>query len=394
MRLRLIGTLLLLVIGIGAVAVVVIQPGSGTTSSTRYTTAQASVTNVVKAVVATGTVNPVAIYSLQFGSNATLQGSSSSSGNGSNSGSNSTTWKVATVTATPGQAVKAGEVLATADTSSAQLVLTVAQANLASAQARLKTDQGGLSATDRASAALQVTQAQQSATQARQSRSQTIAQNNLKLSQQIAAVTAAKKKYSTDKADPTVQAQQLAQDLQSITSAEQQLASLRLQIAASNQQAANQVTSASNQLKSAKLSYASKIAGATSATIASDKAAVATAQQTVDNAQTSLGYSQLTSPVDGVVLAVNITAGVDASSGAAITVQSNAFQVSASVAEADLPSLKVGQDANVTLTASGLTASGKVTQISPAGSGGSSGAWCPTRSSCRSRSRRPAPHRA
>ena len=57
----------------------------------------------------------------------------------------------------------------------------------------------------------------------------------------------------------------------------------------------------------------------------------------------------------------------------AITIQTNAFQVSASVAEADLPSLKLGQDADVTLTASGLTATGKVTQITPVGTGGSSG---------------------
>ena len=374
MRLRLIGTLLLLVIGIGAVAVVVIQPGSSTASSTRYTTATASVTNVVKSVVATGTVNPVATYSLQFGANATLQSSASSSATGNSNSGNSTTWKVATIAATPGQSVKAGDVLATADTAAAQLVLTVAQANLASAQARLKTDQRGLSSTDRASAALQVKQANQSLTQARQSRSQTYAQNNLKISQQQQAIRTAKAKYLSDKkANPPTPAAQLAQDLSSITAAEQQLASLRLQVSQSNQQAANQVTSAANQLQSAKLGYASKIAGPTSATLASDKAAVATAQQTVDNAQTSLSYSQLATPVDGVVLAVNITPGVDAPSGSAITVQSNAFQVSASVAEADLPSLKVGQEATVTMTASGLTASGKVTQITPSGSGGESG---------------------
>jgi multidrug efflux pump subunit AcrA (membrane-fusion protein) len=374
MRLRLIGTLLLVVIGVGAVAAVVIQPGSSTASSTRYTTAQASVTNVVKSVVATGTVNPVAVYSLQFGANATLQASSSSGGSGSNSNSGSTTWKVATVNATPGQSVKSGDILAAADTASAELALTVAQANLASAQARLKTDQQGLSATDRASAALQVTTAQQSLTQAKQSRSQTIAQNNLKLSQQLTAVSTAKKKYATDKAaNPPVQASQLTQDQQGITSAEQQLATLRLQISQSNQQAANQVTSATNQLRSAKLSYASKVAGPTGATLASDKAAVATAQQSVDNAQTSLGHSQLASPVDGVILAVNITPGVDAPSGSAITVQSNAFQVSASVAEADLPTVKLGLDANVTLTASGKLASGKVTQITPSGSGGTGG---------------------
>ncbi len=371
MRLRLIGTLLLMVVGVGAVAAVVIQPGSGGNTTTRYTTATASVTNVVKSVVATGTVEPVAVYSLQFGSNATLETSASSSGNGS--GTNAPTWKVATVSATPGQSVKAGDVLATADTASAELALTVAQANLVSAQARLSSDQHPLTATDKAAAALQVTQANQALSQAKTSRSQTIAQNNLKLSQQQQAITAAKAKYTTDKKDPTVPAAQLSQDQSAITSAEQQLASLKLQVSASNQQATNQVTSATNQLKSAKYAYTTKIAPPSSATIASDKAAVATAQQSVDNAQASLSYSQLLSPVDGVVLAVNITTGVDAPSGSAITVQSNAFQVTASVAEADLPSLKLGQDATVTLTASGLNASGKVTQITPTGSGGTGG---------------------
>ena len=378
MRLRLIGTLLLIVVGVGAVVAVVAQPGSGATSATRYTTATAQVTDVTKSVVATGTVSPVAVYSLQFGSNATLRnGSSSGSSNGSSNSSNSgisLTWKVATLNATPGQAVQAGEVLATADTSSAELALTVAQANLASAQARLKTDQQGLSSTDRAAAALQVTQATQALSQAKTARGLTYAQNNLKLKQQQQAVADAKSKYATDQAaSPSVPAAQLAQDQNAITAAQQQLASLQLQIAQSNQQANNQVTSATNLVTSAELAYASKIAGPTSATIASDQAAIATAQQNVDAAKSSLGYAQLVSPVDGVVLAVNITQGVDASSGAAITVQSNGFQVSASVAEADLPSLKLGQDANVTLTASGLTATGKVTQITPVGTGGTSG---------------------
>ncbi len=66
-------------------------------------------------------------------------------------------------------------------------------------------------------------------------------------------------------------------------------------------------------------------------------------------------------------------AGVDAPSGAAVTVQSSAFEVSASVAESDLPSLQLGQAADITITATGDTASGKVTEISPIGTSGSGG---------------------
>jgi multidrug efflux pump subunit AcrA (membrane-fusion protein) len=376
MRLRLLGTILLPVIGVAAVVVVVFQPGATSGTSTKYTTAAATREDVVKSVVATGTVGPVAVYSLAFGSNPTASSTTatgSTGGSGSNSSNSSTTWLVKDVSATPGKAITKGTVLATADTSSAQLALTVAQANLVSAQARLSTDKGGLSKTDKASAALSVTQARQSLSQAQSSRSQTIAQNNLKLSQQIQAVSDAKKKLSTDqKAKPEVAAQ-VAQDKSAISSAESQLASLRLQVTQSNTQAANQVTSAQNQLKSAQLGYASKVAGASDATLASDKAAVATAQQSVDSAQSSLDNAQLVSPVDGVVLTVAITAGVNAPSGSAITIQSNAFQVSASVAEADLPSLKLAQTANVTLTASGLTATGAVTQISPTGSSSGGG---------------------
>jgi macrolide-specific efflux system membrane fusion protein len=375
MRLRLIGTLLFIVIGVAAVVVVVFQPGASTAASAKYTTAAATRQDVVKSVVATGTVGPVAVYSLAFGSNPTASSTSStgSTGSSSNSASSGTTWLVQTVNATPGQAVTKGTVLAVADTSSAQLALTVAQANLASAQARLTVDQGGLSKTDKASALLSVTQAKQALSQAQTSRSQTVAQNNLKLSQQIQAVNDASAKLATDQAATPVIATQVTQDQSAISSAQNQLASLRLQITQANSQAANQVTSAQNQVTSAQLGYNSKVAGATTAVIASDKAALATSQQSVDTAQASLDNAQLISPVDGVVLTVSITAGVNAPSGSAITIQSNAFQVSASVAEADLPSIKISQAANVTLTASGLTASGKVTQISPTGSSSSGG---------------------
>lgn len=376
MRLRLLGTILFIVVGVAAVVVVVVQPGASTATSAKYTTATASRQDVVKSVVATGTVGPVAVYSLAFGSNPTASSTTATGSTGSssnNSGSTGTTWLVKGVSATPGQAVTKGTVLATADTSSAQLALTVANANLASAKARLASDKGGLSATDKAAAALQVTQARQSLSQAQSARSQTIAQNKLKLSQQLTAVSDAKKKLATDQAAQPANPAAVAQDQSALSSAQAQLASLRLQITQSNTQASNQVTSAQNQLKSAQLGYTSKVAGATSAVLASDEAAVATAQQSVDSAQASLDNAQLVSPVDGVVLTVAITAGVNAPSGSAITIQSNAFQVAASVAEADLPSLKLDQTANVTLTASGLTATGKVTQVSPTGSSAAGG---------------------
>jgi multidrug efflux pump subunit AcrA (membrane-fusion protein) len=374
MRLRLAGTILLLVIGIAAIVVVAFNPFGGTSSAAvRYTTAAATRQDVVKSIVATGTVTPVSTYTLAFGSAATASSASTSNAaSNSNSGSN-TTWKVLTVAAAPGQVVKKGDVLATADTASAKLAVAVAKANLTAAQQKLATDEAGLSAADRANAKLSVTQASQSLTQAKQSYSSTVAQNKLKMSQQLAALNAAKAKLAADKAAQPPNAAAVAQDESALSNAQNSYNSLKLQVAQSNQQAANQVTSATNQVTSAKYNYSTKTAGASDAQIAADEASVATAQQSYDNAQAALQNATLVSPADGVILTVNIGAGVNAPSGAALTMQSAAFQVSASVAEADFASLKLGQAAGITLTASGLTASGKVTQISPAGTSGSGG---------------------
>lgn len=373
MRLRLAGIVLLLVIGVSAVVLVVVNPFSGASSSAvKYTTAAATRQDVVKSIVATGTITPVATYSLAFGSAATASSSNASNAAASGGSGSSTTWKVLTVTAAPGQVVKKGEVLATADTSSAELAVTVATANLTSAQQKQTTDMAGLSATDKAAAQLSVTQAKQSLAQAKQSRTLTIAQNKLKLSQQVAAVASAQDKLDAD-IGTSAAATVIDQDRAALANAKASLDSLKLQITGSNQQATNQVTSATNQLASANYNYTTKTAGATEAQLAADEASVATAQQAYDNAQTALENATLVSPADGVIVTVNVAAGVNAPSGAAITMQGAAFQVSASVAEADFASLKLGQEAGITLTASSLTASGTVTQISPTGSSGAGG---------------------
>ena len=371
MRIRIAAAVLLILVGVGAVAFTLFPPGSGSTSSTKYITAAATREDVVKSVVATGTVGPVATYSLAFGSLPAVSSSGSSSSS-SGSGSSTVTWNVLTVSATIGQAVKKGDVLATADPADATLALTITKATLASAEAKLTSDQAGLNATDKAVAQLSVTQAQASLSQAQTAQSQTTASNNLKLSQQQAAVATAQAKLASDTAAAAVQAV-LDSDQAQIASAQSTLASLQLQITQSNTQAANSVRSAQLQVQSAQLGYTTKTAPATATQIASDQAAVATAQQNVDAAQAKVDNATLTSPADGVILAVNITPGVDAPSGAAITIQSASFQVAASVTESDLPSLKVGQAVDVTITATKQTATGKLVSISPAGTGGTGG---------------------
>src|SRR5205085_4888214 len=78
-------------------------------------------------------------------------------------------------------------------------------------------------------------------------------------------------------------------------------------------------------------------------------------------------------PESGTVTAVNIATGADAPSGAAITIDTNRYQVTADVVESDVPSIKVGQTADVTVAAVGAALTGTVSAIAPtAASSGSS----------------------
>jgi macrolide-specific efflux system membrane fusion protein len=103
---------LLIVVGVGAVGLVVLGPTLGARDAPQYLTAAATRTNVVQQAVATGSVSAHATYGLAFGEQPQLVTASSSSA----SGGGSTTWRALTVRVKVGDTVKAGQVLATADT--------------------------------------------------------------------------------------------------------------------------------------------------------------------------------------------------------------------------------------------------------------------------------------
>ena len=369
MRLKIIAALLLLVIGVGAVGFVIIGPSLGSASSSTLLTAQATMTDVVDQVVATGSLAPATVYGLSFGSLPTLASSSSSS---SGSGSSSTVWPVKTVSVVVGQAVKKGDVLATADDVNATPQLAAAQANLAAAEAKLATDQAGATAADKAAAQLSITQAEQQLANARTNYNDTVAKNKLSVAAAQANVTKAKAQLTADQA-ASAPAEVIAADQAAITNAQQQLASTQQQATQATHQASQSITSASLSVTSAKNGYASKVAPASAATIASDQAQVATAQVSVDSAKTVVDNATLVAPADGTVATVTVVAGFNAPSSTAITLQTGGMIASGSFPEADIDSLQVGQAASVTVNAVSKTLPGKVTSISPsAASSGSS----------------------
>jgi macrolide-specific efflux system membrane fusion protein len=81
--------------------------------------------------------------------------------------------------------------------------------------------------------------------------------------------------------------------------------------------------------------------------------------------EVKIARGTIVAPADGTVVAVAAVAGADISSGPAIQLSSGPLQATADFTESDLPSLKVGQPARVTIDAVGATLDGTVAAIAP-----------------------------
>jgi RND family efflux transporter MFP subunit len=87
-----------------------------------------------------------------------------------------------------------------------------------------------------------------------------------------------------------------------------------------------------------------------------------TRQERAELVETIAGAT-ITSPVEGIVTDVAITAGTDAPSGDAITVAAPGLEVETDVVEGDVASVSVGQQATVTIDAIGGEVAGTVSAI-------------------------------
>jgi macrolide-specific efflux system membrane fusion protein len=98
----------------------------------------------------------------------------------------------------------------------------------------------------------------------------------------------------------------------------------------------------------------------------------ASARKSLDDLKATAARNQLVAPAAGVVTAVNVTAGADPPTGAAITIASTDYQVTASVVESDVSSMRLQQPATVSVAAIGATLEGIVTAIAPTADSSSS----------------------
>jgi RND family efflux transporter MFP subunit len=90
---------------------------------------------------------------------------------------------------------------------------------------------------------------------------------------------------------------------------------------------------------------------------------VSQAAQSRSDLAAQIQAATLKAPIDGVVSAVNIAKGLDAPSGNAIVVNSRTYEVTASVVESDLSSVKVGQKVAITVSAVNASLTGTVASI-------------------------------
>jgi macrolide-specific efflux system membrane fusion protein len=315
------------------VAVAVVAAGGGvvwmrhgSAAATQYRTAAATLGTVTQSLSLTGNLAPLGESDLNLGSAG----------------------RVAAVNVQPGQAVKAGQVLASLDTSSLQASVTQAQATLSSAQAKLSLDQAGATAQNLSQSEAAVRSAQTQLQSAQTALTDTQANNALTVQQ----------------------AQPQGGDAVAVAQAKAQQ---------SNDQAQAQVNSAQVQLQNAQQALAALQQGTTSQQLQMDQSQVQIAQINVDNAQKALGQGTLTAPADGVVGVVNLTVGQTISSGAGSGSSSSssssssspqisvltpgAFQVTGTVSDTQVNQITVGQRALVTPAGATQAVKGKVTQV-------------------------------
>ena len=130
MRLKLVALVVLVAVGVGAVAFASGAIGASAANTPTFLTANATVGDVTDEVAATGTLAAAESYGLLFGADPYLVA-------GDDTPASEGTWPVTAVEVDVGDTVAEGDILATADTADLQRDLATATADLRSANINL-----------------------------------------------------------------------------------------------------------------------------------------------------------------------------------------------------------------------------------------------------------------
>jgi HlyD family secretion protein len=334
-----------------------------------------------------------------------------------------TSGQVKTVNVQVGDQVKAGQVLATLDTSDLELQVANAQAALTIAQAKLEQTTAGPTAEELATAQAAVksaeenlakvkagpTAAEVAAAEAQLKAAQdnyntvvnqpdpsAVQQAKLQLDQAKNSLWSAQSSRDAikgrgssspeakDQADASVAnaeiavqlAQQAYEDAQKpATTQEIQTALAQVKTAQDNlaklTPTAADIAAAESQLAQAQSSLAALTQGPTDQDLAIAQAGVDQANIALQQAQRKLQDAQIVAPFDGTVMSVDITPGQAASTDSTGTISladTHNLEIDGQLDEIDVPKAKIGQAAEITLDAlPDVTLTGKVIEVAPTG---------------------------
>lgn len=290
-------------------------------------TAKAKMGNVKKVITATGTVNFPHSIPLQF----------------SNHG------QVVELNIKDGDSVKKGQVLARIDDTDLKTAVVQQQANLKTAQTKLQSIKDGYNSQTQAEAQSALAKAQQNVTTAQQNADPAYLANQVVLANQ-----------NVKQASDTLAKAQQSNNTSSIQSAQSSLnQALAAQTTAQNLQnggAALALTAAQADLTSAQYKVDRQMAGPTAADLQAAEANISQAQAQLDSANTKLAEATILAPTDAVVVNSNLQLYQYTTDASMITITPTAgtgsnLEVAASIDQADIAQVKIGQKVDVTLDA-------------------------------------------
>lgn len=266
--------------------------------------------------------------------------------------------------------VHTGEVLARLDTTALQAQLDAARASLAQAeqqaQAARASANGALSGVTGAQAAAGAASATARAAQATAAANQAaIAAAEANVTKSQSALTLAEQTVSRDQqliAQGYIAQNQVDADRSNLVAAQTTLAAAQSAVAQARSQAlASTAQAQASQAQVASQNAAARTAAAQAAgnadSAAASSAAIAIQQAAVSQAETNLAHAVITSPVDGTVIARNVSVGQTVAASFqtptlfAIAQDLNKMEVDLAVGEPDIGSVKPGEGVDFSVLA-------------------------------------------
>ncbi len=282
--------------------------------------------------------------------------------------------QLAELNARPGDAVRAGAVLARVETGGLTLAVQSAQAELAQEEASLRALSQPAPAEDVAAARAAVDSARAKLTETQAGPSEDeLTQLSVDMLRKQITLKQAQWAYDQVAYRGDVGAMPQASSLEQAT-IDYQEAQAAYKLAAKGPSEAD-VASARLQLAQAESDLADKLRGPGEAEMAGAQAAVEAAQVQLAKAERDLAGATLTAPFDGVVLEVKANPGEIVAAGSELIslADMSAVEVRATVTEEDLPLVQVGQPAELFFDARpDVTIAGRVARIVPQRDAGAS----------------------